>query len=128
MGLDYVDLYLAHWPLALKATSRAGLEKARAGQNIPLEEQGTRLDPETGKEIVDFEYSSKNLGEVAGKLVLSPFLRGVLFTKLYAMRAFLSWRASHEGRQVSVDFHNRLLIFVTTRRQHPEIAYGVLVA
>lgn len=80
MGLEYVDLFLAHWPLAMKATSRAGLEKARAGQDVPLEQQGMQKDPETGKEVVDLEYSSRNFGEAVGKQTLLLFLKLVLFT------------------------------------------------
>ena len=87
MGLDYVDLFLAHWPVAMKATSRAGLENARAlnardGQAAPLEEQGMLKDPETGKEVVDFEYSSKNFGEAAGKHYYH------LFWKLFYQAAY----------------------------------------
>ena len=67
MGLDYVDLFLAHWPVAMKATSRADLEKARARHAVPPEELGIRKDPETGNEMVDLEYSSKDFGEAVGK-------------------------------------------------------------
>lgn len=92
MGLEYVDLFLAHWPFAWKATSRAGLEKARAGQDVPLEEQGQLKVSETGKEqLVDFEYSSKNFGEAVGKHTLSSSLKVIAFAELYAMRMFLFW-------------------------------------
>lgn len=45
-----MDFFLAHWPLAPKATSRAGLEESRAGKDVDLEEQGMQKDPKTGKE------------------------------------------------------------------------------
>lgn len=81
MGLACVDLFLAHGPLAMKATSRAGLEKARAGQGVPLEEQGMQKDPESGDEVVDLEYSSQNFGEAVGKHTLLLSLRLVFFTR-----------------------------------------------
>ena len=58
MGLDYVDLYLAHWPMVLKATS--DLKYARATPEASNEERGIAVD-ENGKCLIDWQHTTKSI-------------------------------------------------------------------
>nr|OQO28691.1 hypothetical protein B0A51_05732 [Rachicladosporium sp. CCFEE 5018] len=63
MGLEYVDLFLAHWPCAWKSTTREALEKATPGGGP--EEMGAV--EEDGKPVIDWEHSASHLAKLAGK-------------------------------------------------------------
>lgn len=64
MGLEYVDLFLAHWPYAAKPISREALEKAKGGPSRSAEEKGQLM--EDGKPVKDWEHTSANIAEQAG--------------------------------------------------------------
>ncbi|KAI9049385.1 hypothetical protein LZ554_006419 [Drepanopeziza brunnea f. sp. 'monogermtubi'] len=65
MGLEYVDLWLAHWPCATKPISRASLEKAKGGATRSAEEKGQLM--ESGKPVIDWEHSTANVAKLSGK-------------------------------------------------------------
>jgi glycerol 2-dehydrogenase (NADP+) len=66
-GIEYVDLWLAHWPYAAKPISREALEKAKAGPKRTPEEKGQAM--EGGKPVIDWEHSSSNLARIVGSWI-----------------------------------------------------------
>lgn len=66
MGLDYVDLFLAHWPCALKPISREALAKAVTGPEASDADRGMMNDSD-GKVVVDWEHTSGNLAKLEGE-------------------------------------------------------------
>lgn len=66
MGLEYVDLYLAHWPVATVA-DKARVRGARTGPDVGPEELGVVVDEGTGRERVDLGRCPR---DVAGRLGL----------------------------------------------------------
>ncbi|KAL1303063.1 hypothetical protein AAFC00_006509 [Neodothiora populina] len=68
MGLDYFDLYLAHWPVAFKPVEREALEKAVTGPDTTNLQKGMQVIPGTDDVIVDWEHTSTNLASQAGNL------------------------------------------------------------
>lgn len=72
MGLDYVDLYLAHWPHAEKAISREALESARADSTASKADRGILTQSKNGNEnspVIDWEHTSGNLAKLAGIII-----------------------------------------------------------
>ncbi|RDL32480.1 Aldo reductase [Venustampulla echinocandica] len=61
MGIDYIDLWLAHWPYAAMPISREALEKASPKR----EERGQLI--EDGKPVKDWAHTSTNIAKQAGK-------------------------------------------------------------
>lgn len=72
MGLDYVDLFLAHWPVALKPVSKEALEKAVTGPDTSKADKGIMVQSGTDDAVVDWEYTSSNLATQAGKINCRP--------------------------------------------------------
>ena len=64
MGLEYVDLWLAHWPNAVNALPREALLKARAGSGATPEDEGQMY--ENGAPIIDWEHTSANIAKQCG--------------------------------------------------------------
>ncbi len=64
MGLDYVDLWLAHWPHAQKPISRERLMVAKGGPKASNEVRGVLMHD--GKPVIDWEHSSRNIAERCG--------------------------------------------------------------
>jgi diketogulonate reductase-like aldo/keto reductase len=64
MGLDYIDLYLAHWPYAATPISKEALKDAKAGPETSSEERGV-LEKDD-KPVIDWEHTSTNIAKQAG--------------------------------------------------------------
>lgn len=64
-GLDYVDLWLAHWPFAEKPASREALERAVGGTTKSDEEQGLLV--EDGKTVIGWEHTTARIAKSKGK-------------------------------------------------------------
>ena len=65
MGLEYVDLWLAHWPYATKPISREALEKSKPSPTAKPEEKGQLLN-ENGKPVIDWEHTVTNIAKQTG--------------------------------------------------------------
>ena len=65
MGLDYVDLFLAHWPHALKPISVEALKTAKGGPLFSSQEEG--ILEEDGKPVIDWEHTSSNIAKQCGR-------------------------------------------------------------
>lgn len=66
MGLDYIDLFLAHWPVALTPISREALQKAVTSPKASNVERGILKHPDTQGNVVDWEHSSVDVAARAG--------------------------------------------------------------
>lgn len=58
MGLDYLDLFLAHWPVVLQATSNISTAKVFPGATDAEKAIATNAD---GKAIVDWIHTSQSI-------------------------------------------------------------------
>lgn len=66
MGLEYIDLWLAHWPVVFKSENREKLEKAFTGPKASPADSGVWKD-EDGKPFIDWDYSAAHLAKLGGK-------------------------------------------------------------
>ncbi|GAB7361434.1 hypothetical protein MBLNU230_g1490t1 [Neophaeotheca triangularis] len=68
MGLDYVDLYLAHWPIVSKSLGREALEKATTGDpsTTPAHQRGQATTADD-KPILDHTHSTSAMAASAGQ-------------------------------------------------------------
>ena len=62
MGLEYVDLFLAHWPFAEAPVSRAALETSKGGADDAL----YGILEKDDKPVIDWEHTSAPLAKIAG--------------------------------------------------------------
>ena len=65
MQTDYLDLLLAHWPVAFKPTSLDGLKQARADGHLTKAEKGIDTRPDGG-EIIDWTHTSEPIARSGG--------------------------------------------------------------
>ena len=63
MGLDYLDLFLAHWPLALQPVP--DLDSAIASPTSSTEERGIEIDA-NGKPVRDWEHTAESIARENG--------------------------------------------------------------
>ncbi|KAL9110664.1 MAG: hypothetical protein Q9227_004841 [Pyrenula ochraceoflavens] len=63
MGLDYVDLYLVHWPIALQP--RDNIDSARAFPGATPKDLAIASD-ENGKDLVDIQHSPSSIAASQG--------------------------------------------------------------
>lgn len=66
MGLEYVDLWLAHWPTAFEAIDQGHLEKARAGPDTTNEDRGMVFDKDE-KPVIEYRHTSSTIAKAQGK-------------------------------------------------------------
>lgn len=66
MGLEYLDLFLVHWPVAFQAVSMEALKNARAEGHLSHADRGIRCD-EKGNELIDWKHTSAPIAKAAGQ-------------------------------------------------------------
>ena len=66
MGLEYVDLWLSHWPVAYKPIDQAHLEKAYAGPDTTNVERGLEFDKDE-KPVIDWKHTSEKMCRMNGQ-------------------------------------------------------------
>lgn len=65
MGIDYLDLFLAHWPVVLEAASN--LSTAKSGSHATNAEKGIATDAD-GKPIVDWAHTCQSIAAANGRV------------------------------------------------------------
>ncbi|KAI9761257.1 MAG: hypothetical protein M4579_001177 [Chaenotheca gracillima] len=63
-GIEYIDLFLAHWPVAFKPLPNIG--SAQASPEATNEENRVATDGSTGKEALDLEHCAANIAAEKG--------------------------------------------------------------
>ena len=63
MGLDYLDLFLAHWPVVFEA--RENLSTAKASFSATDADKGIATHPD-GKPVIDWKHSCESLAAAGG--------------------------------------------------------------
>ncbi|KAK4575263.1 hypothetical protein LTR86_001115 [Recurvomyces mirabilis] len=66
MQLDYIDLFLAHWPCVWKPASREALEKATSSHDATPTTRGL-LETDGGKPAIDWEHCTTNIAAQKGE-------------------------------------------------------------
>ena len=64
MGLDYLDLFLVHWPVSLQATENVG--SARAFENATPADRGEATDA-SGNLLIDWEHTCESIAAENGR-------------------------------------------------------------
>ncbi|KAK5215857.1 hypothetical protein LTR72_011109 [Exophiala xenobiotica] len=67
MGLDYIDLFLSHFPVAFKPTSAQGLAKTVSGSTATTEQLAILEDPDTHSPAIDWEHCSSPIARKSGQ-------------------------------------------------------------
>ncbi|KAF2771272.1 Aldo/keto reductase [Teratosphaeria nubilosa] len=65
MGLDYIDLYLAHWPHVLQPISRSALETAFSHPTATPHDRGILQDA-NGKQVLDHAHCPAHIARAHG--------------------------------------------------------------
>ena len=65
MGLNYLDLFLAHWPVTFQANAKIAAAKAFPGATPT--ERGEVVDTATGRPIIDWVHTCASVAAAAGE-------------------------------------------------------------
>ncbi|KAK5724712.1 hypothetical protein LTR15_004759 [Elasticomyces elasticus] len=66
MQLEYVDLFLAHWPCVWKPASREALEKAHAGHDATPDDMGV-MKSDDDKPVIDWKHTATHIAKQKGQ-------------------------------------------------------------
>ena len=64
MGLDYIDLFLAHWPIVLKA--RSNIIDAKASWNATYAEKAIATSADDQQAVVDWSHTCESIAAAKG--------------------------------------------------------------
>ena len=66
MGSEYVDLWLAHWPVAFQAIDQEHLNKAHAGPDTTNKDRGLVFDDKE-QPVIDYKHTTQTIAKSQGK-------------------------------------------------------------